>query len=107
MSAKSAPAKHEHRFLIETEDCDYPCDDYKFNPTLGITCIKTDGDKVDIFTIYAPICAIHDFEPKKLKTLRAFRKIKNQEMKNAHLTIMAAQAQYEQQSTQPPGAECH
>jgi hypothetical protein len=103
MSAKSVPANH--RYLIETEGCDYPCDDYKFNPTLGITCIKTEGDKVDLFTIYSPICAIHDFEPTTIKSLRAFRKVKNQEMKNAHLYIAAAQQQFETQ-TKPTGQEC-
>ena len=69
----------KHRYMIETETQNYPCDDYIIYMGQGVQCICLLPEYMDVFTIIGPVLAFHDFLPNL--TLEEFQKIKERDIK--------------------------
>jgi hypothetical protein len=51
----------KHRYLIETGDSNYPCDNYTIYVGQGVLCICVFPEYTDVFMVVGAVTAFHDF----------------------------------------------
>jgi len=92
-----------HRYQLEIDGGAYDCDDYLIRQ-FGVECYSViDGEK-DNFIIYAPIIAIHDFDP-KIDSLDAFQEMKKEMLQRQHEDWERAAEQQREQLTKLPASD--
>jgi hypothetical protein len=64
MSAVPEYKDIKHRYCVETESNNYPCDNYTIYRNQGVLCICEFPEYTDVFMIVGPVIAFHDFMPK-------------------------------------------
>lgn len=53
----------KHQYCVETENANYPCDNYTIYRNQGVLCICQYPEYIDVFMVVGPVIAFHDFKP--------------------------------------------
>ena len=80
----------QHRYSIETDSQEYPCDDYIIYIGRGVQAILITPDYTDCFFITGAVTAIHDFASGQ--DLESFAAIRENAIKMAEAAVRPADA---------------